>query len=122
MDYAGVHRGTRTTRPRSGVLLHGAIAAGRALFRRIQRKECRQAVRTHYGQTRRYQAGYSPHHRRGDGSDDYKPAGGCGSMGNADAPAGDHQRGLRAGWSRVKTIFHIIQQNRFSRLFLLLYL
>jgi hypothetical protein len=100
-DYAGVYCSTLTTRPQSGFLLQGAIAAGWALFRRMQRKECGQAVGTHYGPTRRQQEGYSPHHRWDDSSDDSWPAGGCWSMGNATAPAGNRQRGLRAGWSRV---------------------
>ncbi len=34
------------------------------LLRRIRHKEYRRALGTHYGQTRRHQAGYSPCHRR----------------------------------------------------------
>ncbi len=34
------------------------------VIRSILRKEYRRAVGTHYGQTRRHQAGYSPRHRR----------------------------------------------------------
>ncbi len=88
------------------------------MFRRIRRKEHRRAVGTHYGPTRRHQAGYSQRHRR-DGradttilyhprihrwtqallNDDYGPAGGCWNMGNAAAPAGAVGlfTGLRAG-------------------------
>ncbi len=89
------------------------------LFRRIRCKEYRRAVGTHYGPTRRYQAGYSPRHRRAGRAgtlilchlrirrtkaplgDDYGPARSCWSMGNAAAPARavGPFTGLRAGLS-----------------------
>ena len=40
---------------------------------RAGRKQRKPAVGTHYGPTWRHQAGYSPHHPRDDGSDEYGP-------------------------------------------------
>jgi hypothetical protein len=115
----------------------------RGVFRLIRRKEYRRAVGEHYRQTRRHQAGYSPHNWRdcragttilyylhihcqtqAPLSDNCGPGEGCWSMGNAVAPAGavGPFTGLRAGRSsgrsksRRRRTFQEIRAGRPPRL------